>query len=85
MRAAATGRLADPADALRLLDLEKFSVDADGNVDTAAISAAVDELVTAKPYLAAKAKVPRAPQGTRPGDGATGVSGDDWLRGLRSR
>lgn len=52
IRAAAAGKLADPADALRLLDLDKFEVDDDGNVDEDEIADAIDELVKNKPYLA---------------------------------
>ncbi|WAL73105.1 hypothetical protein OU787_17290 [Kitasatospora sp. YST-16] len=51
VRAAASGRLADPADALALLDLEKLTPEK-GEPDPAAIKAALDELLTAKPYLA---------------------------------
>lgn len=54
IKAAAAGRLADPADALKLLDLSGFEVDDDGNVDEDAIAAAVAELVKNKPYLAAQ-------------------------------
>jgi hypothetical protein len=54
LRAAAAGKLADPADALRFLDLDKFEVDTDGEVDTAAVNAALDELLKTKPYLAAQ-------------------------------
>lgn len=49
IKAAAVGKLADPADAYKFLDLE--SLDAD---DTDAIAQAVDALLEAKPYLAAK-------------------------------
>ena len=82
VRAQAAGRLADPADAVQLLDLSTFTVDEDGNVDTAAIGAALDQLVQAKPYLAPKAPTPRVPQHTR-GEVISGTSGDDWLRSFR--
>lgn len=54
VRAAATGKLADPADALQFLDLSKLEVSADGEVDSAAVAAAIDDLVQSKPYLAAQ-------------------------------
>ena len=54
MRAAAAGKLADPADALLYIDLSSFEVDDDGAVDGAAIAAAVEDLVKTKPYLAAQ-------------------------------
>ena len=54
VRAAAAGKLADPSDALRYLDVSKFAVDDDGAVDEAAVAAAIAELVERKPYLAAQ-------------------------------
>lgn len=79
VRAAAAGKLADPGDAAYLLgDLSGFADD-DGEVDSKAISKAIDELVKAKPYL--------TPQGSKPaplpGGGATPSNGfdmDSWLR-----
>lgn len=53
IRAVATGRLTDPADALTFLDLTEFEVSEDGDVDTKSISKAIDDLVKSKPYLAA--------------------------------
>lgn len=50
--AAAAGKMADPSDALGMLDLDEFAVD-DGDVDRKAIAKAIDDLVKAKPYLAA--------------------------------
>lgn len=52
IRAAAAGKLADPADALQFLDLTSFEVDADGNVDADEIADAIGGLVDSKPYLA---------------------------------
>ncbi|WP_338183013.1 hypothetical protein [Jatrophihabitans sp.] len=52
VKAAAKGVLADPADAYKFLDLDSFEVSDDGDVDEAAIAAALDELVKNKPYLA---------------------------------
>ena len=60
VRAAATGKLADPADALRYLDLSTFDVKDDGETDSAAIAKAIDDLIKNKPYLAA-ATAPRWP------------------------
>lgn len=54
LRAAATGKLADPADALKFLDTSAFEVDADGNVDADAIAEAIADLTEKKPYLAAQ-------------------------------
>ncbi len=69
IKVAAQGKLADPTDAVALLDLSKFEVNDDGDVDTKAISSAIDELVEQKPHLAAKATRPR-------GDGGGGPRGD---------
>lgn len=52
VRASAAGKLADPKDALKFLDLSKFEVDADGNVDTEEIDDAIADLLKSKPYLA---------------------------------
>jgi TolA-binding protein len=54
VRAAAASRLADPADALRFLDLTSFEVGDNGDVDSDAITSALDDLVNNKPYLAAR-------------------------------
>lgn len=52
VKAAAKGVLADPADAYKFLDLDKFEVGDDGEVDDKAIAAALDDLISKKPYLA---------------------------------
>lgn len=54
IRAAAAGKLNDPSDALAYIDPTSFEVGEDGSVDSAAISAAIADLVTKKPYLAAQ-------------------------------
>lgn len=75
--AAAARKLADPEDAVRLLDLTRFSVNDKGEVDRRSIAAAVDELVRSKPYLAAT----RDPDfGARPPAATGGPSMDDWIR-----
>lgn len=56
VRAAATGKLSDPADALQFLDLSKLEVGEDGEVDGKAVAAAIDDLIKNKPYLAAQGK-----------------------------
>lgn len=78
VRAAATGKLSDPSDALTFIDLTQFEVDDDGEVDQAEIAAAVDDLLTKKPYLAAqggpKAPKPDPSQGAVEGAPATGAA-----------
>jgi hypothetical protein len=54
IRAAATGKLQDPTDALVWIDASAFEVGADGEVNTAAITTAIADLLKNKPYLAAK-------------------------------
>ena len=53
LRAASAGKLADPADALRFLDLSSFEVGDDGAVNATALTDAIQDLITKKPYLAA--------------------------------
>lgn len=53
-RAAAAGKLSDPADVLHFIDTSDFEVGEDGSVDAEAISAAVEGLLESKPYLAAQ-------------------------------
>lgn len=52
VRAAAAGKLSDPADALRFIDLSSLEVSDDGEVDADAIASAISDLITNKPYLA---------------------------------
>lgn len=54
IRAAAAGKLADPSDALLYIKLADFEVGEDGEVDSAALTAAIENLVKTKPYLAAQ-------------------------------
>lgn len=54
VRAAAAGKLTDPKDALKFLDLDQFEVDEDGEIDTDEIADAITDLITNKPYLAAQ-------------------------------
>ena len=58
IRAAATGKLADPTDALTFIDRSGFEVGDDGTVDGDAISAAIADLVSKKPYLGARREDP---------------------------
>lgn len=53
VRAAAVGKLADPADAYKFLDLDKFDISDDGDVDEEEIADAIEDLIKTKPYLAA--------------------------------
>ena len=54
VKAAAAGKLANPALAVKLLDLDALEVDEDGNVDEDAIAEAISDLLEENPYLAAQ-------------------------------
>jgi hypothetical protein len=54
VRAQAAKKLSDPSDALLYLDLSSFEVGEDGEVDSAEIATAIDDLISKKPYLAAQ-------------------------------
>jgi hypothetical protein len=55
LKAAATGKLADPADAALYINLDDFDVNEDGDTDSGALAEAIDELISRKPHLAAAA------------------------------
>ena len=85
VRAAASGKLTDPADALRYLDLSKFTVTADGGVDSQAIANSIGELLEQKPYLGKAEQAPSGanitpPSGTRDGDRHQGQLTRDDLK-----
>jgi alanyl-tRNA synthetase len=85
VRAVAGAKLADPMDAVRLLDLSKFEVDNDGNVDAGKIGKAVDELLKAKPYLGT-AKSPGRLPGADGGSSPTGGNNmNDLIRSAIGR
>lgn len=54
IKAAAKGVLADAADAFKFLDLSKFDVSDDGEVDEDEIADQLADLIKSKPYLAAQ-------------------------------
>jgi len=87
-RARAAGKLANPELAARLLDLDKFMPDAGEDIDGDAISAAIDELVKAEPYLSATPPAPTGDQGTPPAKTGTvpaGARGDATATFKRSQ
>lgn len=86
VRVAAAGKLADPADAVRFLDLEEFKVDDDGEVDAKAVGKAIDQLIKEKPYLAAGAsRVQGSADGGARGNGSQGVDMNTLLRRAAGR
>lgn len=77
LRAISATRVSDPEDAAALLgDLDRFVVK--GEVDTKAITSAIDELVKAKPYLAPAGKARPLPGGSA--TQSSGVSINDAIR-----
>jgi hypothetical protein len=77
IKAAATGKLVDPSDALVYLDVSQFEVSEDGEVDSAKLSAAIEDLLTRKPHLGAKPE--KRFQGTGDGGAAGRESGPSQL------
>jgi hypothetical protein len=69
VRALATGKFADPGDALNFLDLAEFRVNENGDFDQKAVTKALDAVLADKPYLAAATgqRVPGVPVGARQG------------------
>lgn len=53
LKALATGKLADPADAHLYINLDDFTVDDNGDVDSDALTDAITDLLEKKPHLAA--------------------------------
>lgn len=81
IKAAAGGKLTDPGDAAGLLgDLDRFIVK--DEVDEKAIASAIDDLVKAKPYLAATGGGKARPL---PGGSATQNSGSSFNDTLRDK
>lgn len=85
IKAAAAGKLNDPADAYRFLDLKDFEVTDDGEVDEDEIAEAIDALIADKPYLAAQPQGERrfkgsAGQGVRKGSGPKQLTEADLER-----
>lgn len=56
LKALASGKLADPTDAHLYIDLTKYEVDEEGEVDSEALTEAIAKLLTLKPHLAAVEK-----------------------------
>ncbi|MFD4273815.1 hypothetical protein R2B67_26235 [Streptomyces cyaneofuscatus] len=54
VKAAAAGKLADPADAARYIDLTKIKVGDDGEPDAKQVKKAIEDLLKERPYLAGK-------------------------------
>ena len=77
IKAAAAGKLADPADAYKFLDLGKFEVGDGGEIDAEEIADAIEDLIKTKPYLAAATA--QKWQGSADGGARTGPAGPQQL------
>jgi hypothetical protein len=77
VKAAAAGKFADPTDAFLYLDLSAFEVDESGEIDSDEIADAIQEVLIAKPYLAAATA--KRFQGTGDGGAARNASGPTQL------
>ncbi len=75
LRARASGKVNDPDDAIRLLNLDAIDLD-----DTEGMDAAIAELIKQKPYLAAKYTVPTIDQGPQGKDPIPKEDANSWLR-----
>lgn len=86
VRAAASGLLADPSDAVHLLDLDKYTPNDDGDFDRKAIEADIAALVKVKPYLGAtpgNGSGEGGPRGSAPQPHA--LNGDPLLASLKAK
>ena len=83
-RAVATGRLADPEDVLRYIDIDELKVDDDGNVDKKVLNKKIDELLKNKPYLSSQRVVNDVDSGAR-GKTATGNDMNSFIRKAAGR
>lgn len=77
IRAQAAGKLSDPADALRFIDLTDFEADGEGNFNANEIESAISDLLEAKPYLSAQGG--RRFQGSADGGARKGSDGPAQL------
>jgi hypothetical protein len=75
LRARSAGKVNDPDDAIRLLDIDSLSLD-----DEEAMDKAIADLIKQKPYLAAKYTVPTIDQGPRGKDDPPKEDANTWLR-----
>lgn len=75
LRARASGKVNDPDDAIRLLDLDAIDLD-----DTDGMDKAIADLIKAKPYLAAKYQVPQIDQGPQGKEVDVKEDASSWLR-----
>lgn len=71
LKAAATGKLADPSDAHLYINLDDFDVNDDGDVDSESLNDAITDLLARKPHLAAQK------QNRFDGDADQGAKGKD--------
>lgn len=91
VKVAASGKVVNPAVAVKLLDLSAFDLDDDGNVDAEVLAKAIDDLVKDHPYLAANGTQrrtdfdagPRTANGFDAGPRTPAPGGEDFNATLR--
>jgi hypothetical protein len=84
IRAAAGRKLADPEDAVRLLDHDDF-VGEDGEINNRKLGAAIDRLLKDKPYLGGATPRTGTPDQGPQGNSPEGFDADRYIRGLARR
>lgn len=82
VRAAAGGKLQDPNDAVRLIDLDDH-IGQDGSVNTDSLRDAIDQLIKEKPYLGIQKARPASFDGGQRA-GSAPANGDDFNASLRN-
>ena len=82
VRAAAKGKFHDVSDAFANLDLSEFEVGDDGDVDSEAIEAALDDILEKKPYLSAATveKKEKRFQGSADQGTPSGAADKQWTK-----
>lgn len=82
--AATRARLADPEDAIRLIDPESVTIDDDGNPNRQSLDAALSRLTKDKPYLLSSATATGSADGGARGTGSS-PSNDDRLKRIAAQ
>lgn len=81
VRAAAKGKFRDVSDAFANLDLSEFDVSDDGEVDSEAIEAALDDILSRKAYLGAdEAPKPKRFEGSADQGTTSGSADRQWTK-----
>jgi hypothetical protein len=85
VKAAAAGKFANADLAVKVLDLDDFEVDDDGNVDQKKISSAIDDFIKENPEFAGKRRASGDGGGGPRGKPPAGASMNDLIRRAAGR